>query len=82
MHQYLSEVFMITTNSDHKAKTFLYEYSSYDTEKLFTLEDIDLILISRLKLNNDENKFVFLYQSYERAINHLYVKSNLVENVD
>lgn len=52
---------MITTNPDHKAKTFLYEYSSYDTEKLFTLEDIDLILISRLKLNNDENKFVFLY---------------------
>jgi hypothetical protein len=41
-----------------KKKTFLYEYLG--AEKMFRLEILDEILMSRLAKNKDENKFIYL----------------------
>ena len=73
-------MFQITNdNSGAQGKTFLYEYAGSD--KLFTMEDIDDIIESRLQKNKDENKFIFLIQSFRRVENHLYVKEKIIEKV-
>lgn len=63
-----------------KTKTFLYEYAGSD--KLFRMEDIDDILESRLQKGKDENKFIYLIQSFKRVESHLYVKEKIIENAD
>jgi hypothetical protein len=44
------------------------------------LEDIDEIIMSRLQKNKDENKFLYLFQSFKRIESHLYVKEKIIEN--
>ncbi len=56
-------------NADKK-RTFMYEYIGKD----FTLDGIDDLLTSRLQKNRDENKFIYLIQSFRRLENHLYAK--------
>jgi hypothetical protein len=58
-----------------KKRTFLYEYMGEG--KLFSISEIDEILMARLQKNKDENKFIYLMQSYRRLENHLYVKSSV-----
>lgn len=70
---------MITNESQpqnvpaEKKKTFLYEYIGEGV--LFRLEILDEIIMSRLAKNKDENKFIYLMQSYRRLENHIYTKS-------
>lgn len=59
--------------SPEKRKTFLYEYLGEG--KLFSLEQIDDILMSRLQKNRDENKLSYLVQSYRRLEQHVYAKA-------
>lgn len=59
MHNLLSDVFKISTNTSDSSKKFMYEYSSEG--QMFSVDDLDLILINRLKLDPDENKFSFLF---------------------
>ncbi len=42
---------------------------------MFRLEILDEILMSRLAKNKDENKFIYLMQTYRRLENHLYTKT-------
>lgn len=42
---------------------------------MFRLEILDEILMSRLGKNKDENKFIYLMQTYRRLENHLYTKT-------
>ena len=58
MHTFLSDVLQITNESSDKKKTFLYEYCGDD--RLFKMEELDDILMSRLSKNKDENKFIYL----------------------
>lgn len=62
--------------SQEKKKTFLYEYLGGGPEKMFRLEILDEILMSRLGKNKDENKFIYLMQTYRRLENHLYTKTS------
>ena len=39
------------------------------------MESLDDILMSRLQKNKDENKFIYLIQSYRRIESHLYTKT-------
>lgn len=64
-------------DSQAKNRTFLYEYCTEG--RLFKLEDLDDILMSRLEKNKAENKFVYLVQSYKRIESHLYVKEKIIE---
>lgn len=82
IHNFLSEVFLITNDQSvnqnlhsEKKRTFLYEYMGEGRH--FKLEELDDILMNRLQKNKDENKFIYLIQSYRRLENHLYVKSNM-----
>lgn len=56
-----------------KRRTFMYEYMGKD----FTLDLIDDIMTNRLQKNRDENKFIYLMQTYRRLENHLYTKSTI-----
>ena len=79
MHKFLSEVFLITNDNSTKTNSiFLYEFCGEG--KLFRMEDLDDILMSRLSKNKDENKFIYLYQSFKRLESHLYVKEKIIEN--
>lgn len=83
VHNFLSDIFQITNdnssaNPTNKNKTFLYEYCGAD--RLFKMEDLDDILMSRLSKNKDENKFIYLYTCYCKLDNHLYVKEKIIEN--
>lgn len=51
---------MITNDNSKNdgKKTFLYDYAG--ESKLFSLEELDEIIMSRLSKNKDENKFVYL----------------------
>lgn len=80
IHNFISDVFMITNDSAtnislpaEKRRTFMYEYMSKD----FTLDMIDDIMTNRLQKNRDENKFIYLMQTYRRLENHLYTKSSI-----
>ena len=53
-------------------KTFMYEFSKTGT--LFTLDDLDIILCNRLMKQKDENKFIYLFEAYERLENHIWAK--------
>ena len=77
VHQFLSDVFLISNEAGKKDMTFLYEYCGEG--KMFTLEDLDDVLMSRLSKNIDENKFLFLFQSFNRVQKHLYVKGKIIE---
>lgn len=66
--------------SADKKRTFLYEFMG--DGRYFKIEELDDILMSRLQKNKDENKFIYLVQTYKRLENHLYVKSSIqVQNV-
>jgi hypothetical protein len=45
--------------TNDKNKTFLYEYCGEG--KLFKMEDLDDLIVSRLQKDKDENKFVYLF---------------------
>jgi hypothetical protein len=51
----------------------MYEYIGKD----FTLEMIDDIMTGRLTKNREENKFIYLIQTYRRLENHIYTKQTL-----
>ena len=40
----------------------------------FTFDDLDIIIVGRLGKQRDENKFNYLYESYERIGAHLVAK--------
>jgi len=65
VHQFISEVFLISNEAGKKDTTFLYEYCGEG--RMFTLEELDDILMSRLSKNTDENKFLYLFQSFNRV---------------
>ena len=44
-------------------------------EGVFKMENLDDILMSRLQKNKDENKFIYLIQSYRKLEGHLYSKT-------
>lgn len=58
MHNFLSDVLQITNESVDKKKTFLYEYCGEG--RLFKVDELDDIIMSRLSKNKDENKFIYL----------------------
>lgn len=65
IHNFISDVLMVTNDASanqnlpqEKKKTFLYEYLG--AEKMFSLDILDEILMSRLAKNKDENKFIYL----------------------
>lgn len=45
------------------------------------MEEIEDIIISRLQKNKDENKFVYIIQTFRRIDSHIYVKEKIIENV-
>lgn len=63
-----------------KRKTFLYEYMS--DGRLFKIDEVDMIIIDRLSKNKDENKLIYLFQSFKRVEQHLYSKSATAGVVD
>lgn len=78
-HTLISDVFHITNESGapvkkygEKPKTFIYEFC--DDGKKFSVDDLDIILCIRLGKNKDENKFEFLFNSYERLEKHIIGK--------
>jgi hypothetical protein len=81
IHQWISDVFMITNESrgpqknisaQDQQKTFLYEFS--DGDKKFAFDDLDIILCNRLAKMRDENKFDYLFRCYERLEAHIVAK--------
>ena len=47
------------------------------------MDDLDLILCNRLQKQRDENKFVYLYESYEKISNHIVAKrKNMSQQVN
>ena len=77
-HNMISDILLITNESTDKKKTFLYEYCG----RMFRVEDLDDILISRLGKNQHENKFTYLYQSYKRGDTHIYNKDkNFIDSL-
>jgi len=41
---------------------------------MFTMDDLDIILCNRLMKHRDENKFIYLYEAYERLNTHIWAK--------
>lgn len=82
IHTLISDVYHITNESGPKStpsskygaqpKTFIYEFC--EDGKKFTVADLDIILCIRLAKNRDENKFEFLFDSYERLEKHIIAK--------
>lgn len=83
--QMISDVFMITADpkaanqhlSGSTGKTFLYEFCNGGQR--FSLDQIDLILMQRLakdvkRNGKDENKFMYLYESYCKIAEHLVAR--------
>lgn len=90
IHTWISDVFLITNesrgaqkpnqSSSQPQKTFLYEFC--EDGKLFTFEDLDIILCNRLGKQRDENKFDYLFRSYERLEQHIVAKrKNMAEKI-
>ena len=78
MHSLISDAFLITNDSSkkemgpgNKPKEFLYEFAEASH---FKSDDLDLILCTRLAKQKDENKFAYLYESYERVRVHIVSK--------
>ena len=53
-------------------KTFLYEFSQ--DGMTFKVDDLDIILCNRLMKNKEENKFIYLFEAYQKLENHLWAK--------
>lgn len=83
VHQWLSDTFLITNESGGPVKygqvqkTFLYEFCQ--DGKLFAIDDLDIILCNRLGKQRDENKFDYLFRSYERIDQHIVAKRKSAE---
>lgn len=63
--------------SGQTGKTFLYEFCNDGAQ--FSLDQIDLILMQRLAKDvkrdgRDENKFMYLYESYVKIAEHLVAR--------
>ena len=76
MHKFLSDIFQISTNRNDRQKVYL---DDLELDSQISLEDLDIVLISRLNLHEEENKFIYLYNAYLRIDNHLYAKEKLVD---
>ena len=50
----------------------MYEFS--DEGQSFKVDDLDLIMCTRLSKNKDENKFIYLYNAFCSIDNHLWAK--------
>lgn len=83
MHSLIGDVFMITTNpadassqasrySTAPQKTLLYDFA--ESGRNFSVEDLDIIICNRLTKQVSENKFTYLYESFERLENHVLAK--------
>ena len=83
MHNLIGDVFMITTNpadassqasrfSSTPQKTLLYDFA--ESGRNFSVEDLDIIICNRLTKQVSENKFTYLYESFERLENHVFAK--------
>lgn len=78
IHTWISDVYLITNESagpqksGQQPKTFLYEFCQ--DGKLFAIDDLDIILCNRLAKQRDENKFDYLFKSYERIDSHIVAK--------
>ena len=89
IHQWISDVYLITNEagaqknrgtSGQQQKTFLYEFCNEG--QYFTFDDLDIILCNRLAKSRDENKFEYLYLSYERLEQHIVAKrKNMAEQI-
>jgi len=65
-------------------KTYLYEFSAQNNdgnEVSWNAEDMDILLCTRLSKMRQDNKFFYLYQSYERIGAHLLCKTKGFEDV-
>ena len=60
------------SSSSEAPKTFLYEFCKEGL--LFKIDDLDTIICNRLMKQKDENKFVYLYETYGRLVRHLFAK--------
>lgn len=75
IHTWISDTFMITNETkgaQKEGKTFLYEFC--EGGRLFSFDDLDIILCNRLAKQRDENKFDYLFRSYERLESHIVAK--------
>lgn len=79
IHTLISDVYHITNESkggadkySNNPKTFLYEFCKEGTQ--FKVEDLDIILLNRLSKQAHENKFKYLFESYERIDAHIVSK--------
>ena len=76
IHSLISDAYLITNDSSGSkggpAKQFLYEFSQ--DGKQFSVDDLDIILCSRLAKQKSENKFTYLFNAYERIDSHFVAK--------
>ena len=78
MHTWIADVYLITNESGgpqksgQPPKTFLYEFCQ--DGKMFSIDDLDIILCNRLAKQRDENKFDYLFRAYERIECHIVAK--------
>jgi hypothetical protein len=93
IHSMISDVFRITneasstksktpsySSSKELPKTFLYEFCK--DGKLFNVEDLDVVLYTRLSKQKEENKFKYLFGAYEEMERNIVAKrKNSVEQV-
>ena len=81
-HQLISDVYHISNESKAQSsqdryssqnpKLFLYEFCK--DGNLFKVEDLDIILFTRLSKQAHENKFIYLYEAYLRIESHIIAK--------
>ena len=60
----------MSSSSTKKEKVFMPDFSG----RLFSFDDLDVVLCGRLAKRRDENKFTFLFESYERLESHVVSK--------
>lgn len=68
-----------SSSSKGPAKQFLYEFSQ--DNKLFSVDDLDIILCSRLSKQKTENKFTYLFNAFERISSHIVAKRKQSEKI-
>jgi hypothetical protein len=79
VHKFISDTLLVTNKySGDKVLVFLESYC--DTDKYFTMEEIEDIIISRLSKNQDENKYLYILDTFRRIESHIYVKEKIIEN--
>jgi hypothetical protein len=77
IHSLISDAYLITNESSGSKpggpiKTFLYEFSQ--DGKQLNVDDLDIILCTRLGKQKTENKFTYLYNAFERIDSHIVAK--------